>query len=92
MKEVKLADGITYTPVISRRFICPKCRIFCQELVPIYKHGMAKKIKKAGAVSVKVFCKNGCHLRFPDWGWEIFKWGVTSEENNIKSWPDQWRR
>lgn len=84
--RVVVLDGVKYVPVVSRRFICPKCNIFCMELTPVYHKGM--KFMAGAFPQVKVYCKNGCHLN-PDWGWKDFNWQSIRARDSIKDWPER---
>lgn len=88
---VVLKDGVRYVQVISRQFVCPKCWIFCYELVPIYRRGLIKRMRARGQEpTVKVYCKNGCHFH-PSWSFVPFDWKSTAHINRIRDWPREWR-
>jgi len=89
---VVLSDGIRYAEIISKRFLCPKCRIFCVELTPVYSRGMLRRLKLQGQPmpTVKVMCKNGCHFH-EGWGWEVFSWDSITQRNRVKEWPEDWK-
>lgn len=48
--------------LISKKWICGKCGLFCMELVPVMKRGMTAQHLKVH----KIYCRNDCHLR-EDW-------------------------
>lgn len=92
---VTLANGLRYAKVISRKFICPKCRTFCGELVPVLDRRVRdwmrrnRKTLTSPELQVRIYCYAGCH-NHPAWGWENFNWGKVSERNRIREWPDEW--
>lgn len=91
-RRVRLNDGIRYVCVHSRVYICPKCRIFCLELVPTVTRAVIERAKRRRTpIQTKVFCKNGCHLD-SNWGWNLFDWGSIRQRNQIREWPEDWRK
>jgi len=59
--------------MISNKFICEKCRLFCLELKPLFPPGgAARYFREHGTLpETKISCRNGCH-RDPAWGWKCF--------------------
>lgn len=94
---IYLNDGIRYVKLISKKFICPKCNIFCGELVPVLDGRTRARLRRLpGGIMgnlprTRVFCYNGCHDH-PAWGWKIFNWESQREIDSIKSWPEEWKR
>ena len=92
---VRLANGIRYVKVISKRFTCPRCRTFCGELTPVIDKGMREVMRRhkmtlsSPELQVKVYCFSMCH-EDPGWGWDNFEW-TTKEKNEIREWPDEWK-
>ncbi len=89
-------NGFRFCLIISHKFICPKCRIFCGEMVPILDGGTRARLRKmpggmlANTPQAKVYCYNGCHDH-PSWGWEIFRWDRTADVDSIAEWPEEWK-
>lgn len=91
-RAITLADGLKYVQVISRNFICPKCRIFCLELVPVFTSELMAHIRRTRTKpGVKVFCRNNCHDS-PTWGWKEFDWTSVKARNDIAEWPAEWKK
>ena len=94
---IVLSDGVRYVMLISKKFICPKCNIFCGELVPVVDGQLRARLRRmpGGLIGnlprAKVYCKNGCH-EHPQWGWENFQWGDAAAEARIVSWPEEWKK
>lgn len=88
---VKMKDGCRYIPITSKRFICPKCNIFCIEWTPVWDAAARRLTARGEEPVVKIACKNNCHDR-PGWGWKSFDWRKISERNRICDWPSkkQW--
>jgi len=88
-QTIVLKDGVRYLEVISRRFVCPQCNVFCIELVPIYERGLIRRMRRRGIDPVvKVSCRNGCNLSNPDWGFKTFDWASIQDVNSIREWPN----
>ena len=91
-KAVHFPDGNKYVPLISKRYICKKCRIFCIELTPVLTRMAYKILSKNNKMpEVKIYCKRGCHTS-ASWGWEIFNWTKIREINKISEWPEEWKK
>lgn len=94
---ITLADGIRYVKLISKKFVCPKCNIFCGELVPVLDGKTRKRLRAlSGGImgnlpQTKIFCYNGCHER-DTWGWKIFNWESQQSLDSIVEWPDEWKK
>jgi hypothetical protein len=86
-------NGLRFANIISRKFLCPKCHVFCGELVPVLDGKVRKWMKDTGRtlsspeVQVKVFCYSGCHLE-ESWGWIAFDW--AKDVNRVLEWPAEW--
>ena len=92
---VVLSTGIRFAKLISKKFICPKCNIFCGELVPIVDGVTRKWLRKnkknlfCEELQTKIFCYAGCH-NSEHWGWKLFNWSQR-EIDSITSWPQEWK-
>ena len=92
---ITLGDGVRYVYMTSKKFICPRCRIFCGELVPVVDGRLRERLKRqpggllGNLPQTKVYCFNGCH-EHPAWGWQNFNW-TPQDEALIRSWPAEWR-
>ncbi len=71
MPRFNVTDKLRLIEVVSNSKVCPRCMIFCMERKPYFKYGQSAIFfaNKGRLPETKVFCKNGCSVRFPDWGW-----------------------
>lgn len=93
-RNVITMKGIRFAKVISKKFYCPRCRVFCGELIPIldravrdYMRRHNRNLMEAPELQAKVYCYAGCHLQ-PGWGWENFNW--KNDVPIIRAWPTEW--
>lgn len=93
---VDFGNGIRFAKTISTKFICPKCRIFCGELVPIIDSRVREWLRKSGKtimssheVQARVYCFNGCH-ESESWGWVNFDWNDKRQKDAVV-FPRQWK-
>ena len=66
--RVSVSDAAKIRQIVSKRWICTRCGIFCMELVPVIKRGMRPRHLKVH----KMLCRNGCHEK-DDWRFHEFK-------------------
>ena len=64
----EVSDGARIAQIISKKWICNRCGLFCMEHVPIMKRGMKSRHLKVH----KIFCSSLCHER-ADWTFREFK-------------------
>ena len=89
---IMLKDGIRYVSIISKRFLCPRCNIFCMELTPVYTRFMLRRLRVQKRMpTTKIFCKNGCHER-PDWSFDEFSFERLRDRNRVAEWPEEWKK
>ena len=94
---ITLNDGIRYVKLISKKFLCPRCKIFCGELVPVLDGATRKRLRllPGGLVAnmprTKVFCYAGCSDH-EAWGWEMFNWEDQRAIDQVREWPENWRK
>ena len=66
--RIEVSNRPKIVQVVSKRWICSRCGLFCMELVPVLKRGMGVKALKVH----KIFCRNLCHEK-EDWKFHEFK-------------------
>lgn len=77
---VQVTDKPQFKEIISRQWICDRCRLFCRELVPVLKPGM--RLARFPIIH-RVRCVNGCHEK-PGWGYH-----PLTNMTRLREWPNR---